>query len=120
MRRQRARFPIAAGSLPLAVGLLVAALPAQRAGENWTNISGDMASTRSTTLNQINPSNFEQLEVAWEWTADLPAINARGCPIYVDGMLISTAGDQRTVVSIDPATGETLWTWKEPLTTRAD
>ncbi len=121
-RRKEARFLVVAGSLPLAVGLLVAAsssASAQQAGANWSNISADMASTRSTTLDKINPSNFEQLEVAWEWTEDLPAINARGCPIYVDGMLISTAGDQRTVVSIDPATGETLWQWREPLTTRA-
>ena len=78
MRRQTSGVRLA-GSLPLAVGLLVAAVPAQqRADANWSNISADMSSTRSTTLDQINPSNFEQLEVAWEWTENLPAINARG------------------------------------------
>ena len=33
-------------------------------------------------------------------------------------MLITTSGPRRTVVSLDPATGKTLWTFQEPLTPR--
>ena len=45
-------------------------------------------------------------------------INARSLPIYVDGMLLTTSGARRTVVSLDPATGKTLWSFQEPLTPR--
>ena len=33
-------------------------------------------------------------------------------------MLITTSGPRRTVVSLDPATGKTLWSFQEPLTPR--
>jgi outer membrane protein assembly factor BamB len=45
-------------------------------------------------------------------------VNARGLPIYVDGMLITVSGPRRTIVSLDPATGKTLWTFQEPTTGR--
>ena len=47
-------------------------------------------------------------------------VNARSLPIYVDGMLITTSGPKRTVVSLDPATGKTLWTFQEPTTGRLE
>ncbi|HET9948562.1 MAG TPA: PQQ-binding-like beta-propeller repeat protein, partial [Longimicrobiales bacterium] len=42
----------------------------------------------------------------------------RSTPIYADGILYTVAGRRRTVVAIDPATGETLWTYREPHTER--
>ena len=45
---------------------------------------------------------------------------SRATPIYVDGVLYTVAGERRTVVAIEPATGETLWTYREPHTTRFD
>ena len=45
---------------------------------------------------------------------DIGDINGRSLPIYVDGMLLTTSGPRRTVVSLDPATGKTLWTFQEP------
>src|SRR5690606_12381489 len=39
-------------------------------------------------------------------------------PLYVKGRLFTVAGERRTVVAIDPATGETLWTFREPPTKR--
>ena len=62
--------------------------------------------------------------MAWEWGAadapgvDIGDINGRSLPIYVDGMLLTTSGPRRTVVSLDPATGKTLWTFQEPETPR--
>ena len=58
--------------------------------------------------------------MAWEWGAesapgvDIGDINGRSLPIYVDGMLLTTSGPRRTVISLDPATGKTLWTFQEP------
>jgi quinoprotein glucose dehydrogenase len=42
----------------------------------------------------------------------------RSTPIYANGTLYSVAGERRTVVAIDPATGETLWMFREPPTKR--
>jgi quinoprotein glucose dehydrogenase len=99
---------------------------AQQAGE-WPGITGGPNGTRYSPLDQINASNFNSLKVAWEWRgakdAGIPLggpVNARSLPIYVDGMLITTSGPRRTVVSLDPATGKTLWTFQEPATPRLE
>ena len=42
----------------------------------------------------------------------------RSTPIYAEGKLFGVAGYRRTVVAMDPATGETLWTFREPSTKR--
>ena len=91
---------------------------------DWPSITGGDTGTRYSAVDQINASNFNSLRVAWEWNGEVPPgvelgeINGRGLPIYVDGMLITTSGPRRTVVSLDPATGKTLWTFQEPLTPR--
>ena len=36
---------------------------------DWTFITGNMAGQRYTEHTQINPSNFADLEVAWEYDA---------------------------------------------------
>ncbi len=82
----------------------------------------DAWNTRYSPLDQINAGNFEDLEQVWFWRGDnfgpqIDYIN-RSTPIYVDGMLYTVAGSRRQVVAIDPATGETLWTFREPDTMR--
>ncbi|MEX2584276.1 MAG: PQQ-binding-like beta-propeller repeat protein [Gemmatimonadota bacterium] len=109
----------------VALVLLVLAQPLTAQSDQWTSINGDDASTRYSTLDQINASNFGNLQVAWEWRGaddagvDLggPA-NARSLPVYADGKFITTSGPKRTVVALDAATGETLWTFQEPETPR--
>ncbi len=113
------------GVLAVIVALVIAGQPggAQQKGD-WPNITGGDTATRFSPLDQINASNFNTLKVAWEWDGDagpgveIGDINGRGLPIYVDGMLITTSGPRRTVVSLDPATGKTLWTFQEPSTPR--
>ena len=122
---QRWKKPAVLGGAAVLIALLVANLPgaAQQKGE-WPNITGNDASTRYSPLDQINASNFDTLKVAWEWRGEVPPgvelgdINARGLPIYVDGMLLTVSGPRRTVLSLDPATGKTLWTFQEPETPR--
>jgi len=88
----------------------------------WRYWGADAWSTRYSPLDQIDASNFEDLEVAWVWRGDnfgTEVLNlTRSTPIYVDGMLYTVHGDTRTVVAMDPATGETLWTYREPFTQR--
>ena len=98
------------------------ALTADEAAE-WRHWGADAASTRYSPLDQIDASNFEELEVAWIWRADNyngPSSGGmlRATPVYVDGTLYSVAGNRRTAMAIDPATGETLWTFREPPTKR--
>ncbi|HSH76601.1 MAG TPA: PQQ-binding-like beta-propeller repeat protein, partial [Longimicrobiales bacterium] len=61
-------------------------------------------------------------EVAWTWRGDNFGPNLdyffRSTPIYADGILYTVATPRRQVVAIDPATGETLWTFREPETVR--
>ena len=113
------------GLLAVVIAVVIAGRPgdAQQKGE-WPGITGGDTSTRYSPLDQINASNFNSLQVAWEWNGEVPPgvevgdINGRSLPIYVDGMLITTSGPRRTVVALDPATGKTLWTFQEPSTPR--
>ncbi len=126
-RHSRNFLPHALGGLlVIAITIATMGLPgdAQQSGD-WPAITGGDSSTRYSPLGQITAENFGNLKVAWEWNgSDLPPgtelgdVNGRGLPIYVDGMLITVSGPRRTVVSLDPATGKTLWSFQEPLTPR--
>lgn len=103
---------------------LVASAQAQHVNEradpaDWKYIGGDAGHTRSTPLDQINAANFEDLEVEWTWDdTSFGSTPPRSTPIYASGKLITVAGPRRHVVAIDPASGETLWTFREPNTFR--
>lgn len=85
----------------------------------WHFLGGDAAHTRYSPADQINPGNLGQLEEAWVWDgATLAARSGRSTPSYIDGVLYTVAGPRRHVVAIDPASGETLWTYREPNTRR--
>ncbi len=88
----------------------------------WRYWGGDAHSTRYSPLEQIDASNFAQLEVAWVWRGDNfgPSVDniLRSTPLYADGLLYTVAGQRRTVAALDPATGETLWIYREPPTPR--
>ena len=88
----------------------------------WRYLGGDAGHTRSSPLKQINASNFSNLKVAWIWRGDNfgPGLEytSRSTPVFVDGVLYTVAGQRRQVAAIDAATGETLWLFREPDTTR--
>ena len=117
---------LATARLAAALVAAAAAAPApaqsQEGEGEWRYWGSDAASTRYSPLDQIDADNFGQLEVAWTWRGDNFGPEAdpllRATPIYVDGRLYSVAGSRRTAVAIDPATGETLWTFREPPTKR--
>jgi len=108
-------------AMTMAAGASAQQLTGTENGE-WRYIGGDVGHTRSSTLDQINVENFGDLEVAWVWRSDNfgPNIDyfSRSTPIYVDGILYTVATPRRQVVAMDPATGETLWTFREPETIR--
>ena len=83
----------------------------------WPVFGGDHGATRYSPLDQVDAANVSELEVAWRWTArnfgtTPPSARMQVSPVVVDGVLYTTVGDQRAVVAIDAAAGETLWTWR--------
>jgi quinoprotein glucose dehydrogenase len=83
----------------------------------WRNYGNDEKSTRYSPLDQINRDTVKNLQIAWTWKFDnfgTPAetITTETTPIMVNGVLYFTAGQRRTVVAANAATGETLWTWR--------
>jgi quinoprotein glucose dehydrogenase len=79
----------------------------------WPTYAADLASTRYRPLDQINASNFNDLEVAWRIKTDIfgnrPEYKLEGTPLMVNGVLYTTAGTRRAAIALDAATGELLW-----------
>ena len=120
-RRTGLYLALALGALLAVPALAVAQERGNPYGE-WRYQSADAWGTRYSPLDQVNAENFEDLEVAWIWRGDnfgpAPSTRSRSTPTYIDGTLYGAVGERRTVVAMDPATGETLWTYREPHTTR--
>ncbi len=66
-------------------------------------------------LDQIDAANFNQLEVAWQFSTEHLGPRREyiyeGTPLLIKGRLYCTAGSRRDVVCLDPATGEQRWLW---------
>ncbi|MES3008016.1 MAG: hypothetical protein V4751_09620 [Pseudomonadota bacterium] len=105
----------------LPVGLLVAATTTVQAQDTveWTHLGGNAHHTRYTPANNVTPQNFSELKEAWVWDgASFAAASGRSTPSYVDGKLFTVAGPRRHVIAMDPVSGETLWSYREPNTFR--
>jgi glucose dehydrogenase len=95
--------------------------PGNAPTQEWLTLGGDMTSDRYSKASQINAENFGTLKQAWAWDgASFHAQSGRSTPSYIDGKLFTVAGDRRYVVALDPATGETIWSYVEPKTGRYD
>lgn len=89
------------------------------ANGQWQFIGGDSEHTRYSPADQINAENVDDLEVAWVWDgASFDAQSGRSTPVYVNGVLYTVAGPRRHVIALDPASGELLWSYREPNTFR--
>jgi quinoprotein glucose dehydrogenase len=90
--------------------------PEQAAGE-WTTYGSNLASHRYSPLDQINADNFKNLRVAWSLRTDFLGPRPDGLygatPLYVNNLLYTTAGWRRSVIAMDPATGELVWMHRE-------
>lgn len=97
--------------------LMLVAFTALAWGQNksteWPSYAADLAGTRYRPLDQINASNFSQLEVAWRLKTDMfgnrPEYKLEGTPLMVNGVLYTTAGSRRAAIALDAATGEVIW-----------
>src|SRR5271169_2677239 len=88
----------------------------------WPSYAADLAGTRYRPLDQINASNFSDLEIAWRIKTDnfgnRPEYKLEGTPLMVNNVLYATAGSRRAVIALDAATGELLWVHGEHEGTR--
>ena len=80
----------------------------------WRYWGADAWSTRYSSLDQIDASNFGKLQVAWKWNAAVDGHDEyyRTTPLYASGRLYTVATTHRYAYAIDPEKGTTLWTWK--------
>ena len=92
----------------------------------WHSYGGDAGNTKYSPLSQINADNVQRLQLAWTWTSvdeDIRAkneiIRQRGSfrsyayevtPLMVNGVLYTTTSLGQ-IAAIDPASGETLWSF---------
>src|SRR5690349_9820537 len=95
-----------------------ALLAAQGAGNaDWRSYAGDLRNHHYSPLDQVDASNFNSLEVAWRFKTDhlgpRPEFKLEGTPLVVNGVLYTTGGTRRSVVALDAATGELIWTHAE-------
>ena len=77
----------------------------------WRFWGGDAWSTRYSPLDQINATNFNNLQVAWQWKVDGVDEYYRTTPLYANGRLFTVGTSRRNAYAIDPATGQQLWKW---------
>jgi len=109
-------------SRPLLLGLFVCLmhstmvpLAGQSGAKNgeWSTYGADLGSTRYSPLDQINRTNFSNLEIAWRFKTDnlgpRPEFNLESTPLMVKGVLYAAAGTRRSVVAVDAGSGELLW-----------
>ncbi len=80
----------------------------------WRYWGADAWSTRYSPLDQINANNFNSLQVAWQWDAAKDGDDEyyRTTPLYANGRVLTVATTHRYAYAVDPASGNTLWSFK--------
>jgi quinoprotein glucose dehydrogenase len=107
-----------AGVFGMALAALVVAAPiavaqSESANVGWPTYMGNWDGSKYKPFDQINASNFSQLEVVWRFKTDhignRPEFKLEGTPLEVGGVVYTTAGSRRGVIALDALTGELLW-----------
>jgi len=82
----------------------------EHGNHDWPNHGKDLANTRFQDLDQINPRNVKNLQVAWVFHTGVldPLSELEASPIEVDGRLFITDGHD-DVFALHAATGQQLW-----------
>src|SRR5277367_5699153 len=110
-RRFIRTFALSLGGMILASSFAPAF--ADSADVDWTTYTGSWDGSRYKPLDQINASNFNDLEVVWRFKTDhignRPEFKLEGTPLEIDGVIYTTAGSRRGVIALDAVTGELLW-----------
>ncbi|MEO5815261.1 MAG: PQQ-binding-like beta-propeller repeat protein [Gemmatimonadaceae bacterium] len=80
----------------------------------WRYWGADAWSTRYSPLDQIDASNFNSLQVAWQWNAGQYGEDEyfRSTPLFAKGRLFTVATNRRKAFALDPVSGKVLWKWE--------
>ena len=104
-----------AASIAVATWLGAATVTAQTGATNgeWGVFGADAGATRFSPLDEIHEENVGDLEVAWRWSAreqgtPPPSGRTQISPLVIDGVMYTTIGNQRNVIALDAATGESI------------
>lgn len=112
-------------ALTIATGVLVARPSGQSAQQgqgdrsgDWVYYGGDARNWRYKPFDQVNTSNFGNLQVAWRFRTDNlgPALDFRlgATPIMANGVVYVVGGGmRRSVAALDAASGTILWVHHE-------
>src|SRR5258708_1808130 len=112
---RRAAFVAAAGIVTLlsvrAVGQSKGSLMVE-----WPYWAGDLTGSHYSALTDINVSNVNQLQIAWEWSVNdpiMPQFNAapgpfQSTPLMIDNVVYFTTPYGKAV-ALDAETGKQLW-----------
>ena len=70
----------------------------------WRYWGGDAWSSRYSSLDQINATNFGSLQMAWQWNAGAFGSDEyyRTTPLYANGRLFTVATTRGIASAIDP------------------
>jgi alcohol dehydrogenase (cytochrome c) len=77
---------------------------------NWLTYSGAYDSQRHTTLDQIDPTNVDELELKWVYQAQSLQVFETS-PLVVDGIMYLTEAPN-TVVALDAKLGRVFWRYE--------
>ncbi len=98
--------------LGLTIVLLTSACSKQKENVDWPVYLGDSASSQSSDLNQINPGNVDQLEIAWSFDAqgveEDGFTNMQCNPLVINGTVYLTTA-KFNLYALDGTTGEPIW-----------
>ncbi len=90
---------------------------------DWPHYGGDAASTRFAPYDQIHPGNIDSLRIVWRWRVSAGPVGQeengdrgmgsefKSTPLVVDGVLY-TSTPLSSVVALDAATGQLLWSFE--------
>ena len=97
----------------LALMASIAAAQSDSGNVDWPTYMGNWDGSKYKPLDQINASNFNDLEIVWRFKTDhignRPEFKLEGTALEIDGVVYATAGSRRGVIALDAVTGELLW-----------
>src|SRR5499427_8889564 len=115
MTRRKAAFLVWVCVFSVPLLLAFQQRPASRQVE-WLYYGGDQAGTKYSPLADINASNVQRLEIAWQWKHwetplkeyDTTPGFFEATPLMVDGVLYVTT-PYNNIAALDAVTGKELW-----------
>ena len=82
---------------------------------DWPMYFADPSGSRYSPQDQINASNFNQLQQAWHFKTDnlggRPEFKLEGTPLEINGTVYTTGGSRRAVIALNAKTGEMKWVY---------